>query len=69
MKESINLYLADDHQIVIDGLSLLLKNEKNICIIGSATNGLTAYNDIINLKPIVPNELLNNGVCVFWCLV
>ncbi|MEI7978047.1 MAG: response regulator transcription factor [Bacteroidota bacterium] len=51
MKESINLYLADDHQIVIDGLSLLLKNEKNICIIGSATNGLTAYNDIINLKP------------------
>ncbi len=51
MKESINLYLADDHQIVIDGLSLLLKNEKNICIIGSATNGLTAYNDIVSLKP------------------
>lgn len=51
MKESINIYLADDHQIVIDGLSLLLKNEVDICIVGFATNGLKAYNDIVSLKP------------------
>ncbi len=51
MKESINLYIADDHQIVIDGLCLLLKNEKKIFITGTATNGLMAYNDIVNLKP------------------
>ena len=51
MKESINLYIADDHQIVIDGLSLLLKSEDKINIIGTAGNGQKAYDDIISLKP------------------
>lgn len=51
MKESINLYIADDHQIVIDGLSLLLKSEEHINIIGIANNGQKAFNDIIKLKP------------------
>lgn len=51
MKDSINLYIADDHQIIIDGLILLLKNEQKINIIGFSNNGITAYNDIINLKP------------------
>ena len=51
MKESINLYIADDHQIVIDGLSLLLKSENNIFIIGSASDGQMAYEDILLLKP------------------
>ena len=51
MKESINLYIADDHQIVIDGLSLLLKSENNIFIIGSASDGQKAYEDILLLKP------------------
>ncbi|MBJ7428353.1 MAG: response regulator transcription factor [Bacteroidia bacterium] len=51
MKESINIYIADDHQIVIDGLMLLLKNEKSINIVGVANNGIVAYNEIIVLKP------------------
>jgi len=51
MKESINLYLADDHQIVIDGLKLLLQNENKICIVGTTNNGDTAYSEINALKP------------------
>jgi two-component system nitrate/nitrite response regulator NarL len=51
MKESINIYIADDHQIVIDGLSLLLKNQDNIGIIGTSNDGIKAYNDIVALKP------------------
>ncbi|MDZ4756524.1 MAG: response regulator transcription factor [Bacteroidota bacterium] len=51
MKESITIYIADDHQIIIDGLTLLLKSEENIIIIGHSNNGQKAYNDIINLKP------------------
>lgn len=51
MKESINLYIADDHQIFIDGLTLLLKSENNLNIIGAATNGQKAYEDILSLKP------------------
>lgn len=51
MKESINIYIADDHQIVIDGLTLLLKNQNNIAIIGTSNDGVKAYNDIVALKP------------------
>ncbi|MBC7381674.1 MAG: response regulator transcription factor [Bacteroidia bacterium] len=51
MKESINIYLADDHQIVIDGLILLLKNEPDIFITGYANDGLTALKEIQNIKP------------------
>jgi DNA-binding NarL/FixJ family response regulator len=51
MKELISIYIADDHQIVIDGLSLLLKNQNNIAIIGTSNDGVKAYNDIVALKP------------------
>jgi DNA-binding NarL/FixJ family response regulator len=51
MKESINIFLADDHQIVIDGLMLLLKNEANVIIVGTATDGDKALEEIQQLKP------------------
>lgn len=51
MKESINIFLADDHQIVIDGLMLLLKNEANIIIAGTTTDGEKAWEQIPQLKP------------------
>lgn len=51
MKESINIYIADDHQIIIDGLTLLLKNQNNITIIGTSNDGVKAYNDVVALKP------------------
>ena len=51
MNTPVTLYLADDHQIVLDGLKLLIGSEDNIRIIGSANDGMIAYNEIITKKP------------------
>lgn len=36
----IKIAIVDDHQIVIDGITSLLDNNHNICIIATATSGL-----------------------------
>ena len=36
---NINILIADDHQIVIDGLSSLIKNEKHINVVAEAKDG------------------------------
>ncbi|NQX98435.1 MAG: DNA-binding response regulator, partial [Flavobacteriales bacterium] len=36
----INLILADDHQLIIDGISGLLENEADISIVATCNNGL-----------------------------
>jgi two-component system nitrate/nitrite response regulator NarL len=51
MTEPVTIYLADDHQIVVDGLKLLISTEENIKIIGSANDGDTACKEIIAKKP------------------
>jgi len=51
MNAPVTLYLADDHQIVVDGLKLLIGGEENIIIVGSANDGDTACKDIIAKKP------------------
>ncbi|MAZ73886.1 MAG: DNA-binding response regulator [Flavobacteriaceae bacterium] len=35
----IQVFIVDDHKLVIDGMKLLLKDEKNICVIGTALTG------------------------------
>jgi len=47
----ITLYLADDHQIVVDGVKLLVSSEESMKIIGSSTNGQIAYNELLLMKP------------------
>lgn len=52
MKTNVTtIYLADDHQIVIDGLQLLINNELELMIIGTAIDGNTAYNEILIKRP------------------
>ncbi len=51
MKPCVTLYLADDHQIVIDGLKLLIGNEDDIRVIGCSNDGETACADIKDRKP------------------
>lgn len=51
MKTPLTLYLADDHQIVIDGLKLLIGNEDSLQITGYANDGLKAREEIIIKKP------------------
>ncbi|MBC8753041.1 response regulator transcription factor [Kordia sp. YSTF-M3] len=40
---NVNIIIADDHQLFIDGIKSILANEIGISIIGEATNGLVLY--------------------------
>lgn len=40
--EKINILIADDHQMFIDGIKALLRKDKNIVFVGEAHNGLEA---------------------------
>ncbi|MES2689359.1 MAG: response regulator transcription factor [Bacteroidota bacterium] len=47
------IIIADDHQMVIDGLQLLLNRNDEFCVAGTATNGTKALELILSLKPQV----------------
>lgn len=53
----IRLAIAEDHQSLIDGLSLLFEYEEDICIVGTANDG-EALLEIINKKR--PNVILTD---------
>lgn len=38
----INIILADDHQILLDGIASFLENDKNVQVVGTAANGKEA---------------------------
>lgn len=48
---SIQILLADDHTIVRDGIKYLLEEEKNMEVIGEASNGLEALSFIEKNQP------------------
>lgn len=50
---NINIYIADDHQLLIDGLVSALNEYPNIKIIGFANDGKKVINDIFLNKPDV----------------
>jgi DNA-binding NarL/FixJ family response regulator len=43
--------IADDHQMFVDGLKSLLEEEKDLCVVGEAKNGLEVL-DICDREPI-----------------
>jgi DNA-binding NarL/FixJ family response regulator len=49
--ESLKIVIADDHQMFIDGIKLLLKKEKAFEIAGEALNGAAALELIEKLNP------------------
>jgi DNA-binding NarL/FixJ family response regulator len=51
--EQIRVLLVDDHQVLRDGLRLLLESEKDILIVGEAANGKQAIESIEQLTPDV----------------
>ncbi|MEG0849254.1 MAG: response regulator transcription factor [Flavobacterium sp.] len=51
MTNKIRIHLADDHQVLIDGLTNLLQTVSNFEVVGSSLNGNTIYEDIILDKP------------------
>ncbi|MCX6352799.1 MAG: response regulator transcription factor [Bacteroidetes bacterium] len=49
--ELTKIYIADDHQIIIDGLQLLLRNSPHIFVVGSSNDGQKAFDEILSLEP------------------
>lgn len=47
MKHKIRIHLADDHQVLIDGLTNLLQTVDNFEVVGNSLDGTTVYNDVI----------------------
>lgn len=51
MKDKISIVLVDDHAIVRDGLKYLLEEDKNLTIVGEASNGLEAIDLVREKQP------------------
>lgn len=49
----INVFLADDHRVLRDGLRILLETQDDIKVVGEAENGKEAIDGIINMRPNV----------------
>jgi two-component system response regulator NreC len=47
------ILLADDHQVVLDGLKALLAGEADMTVVGQATDGLQVLPKVLELKPEV----------------
>lgn len=50
MAAKIKIHLADDHQVLLDGLSNLLQTVPNFEIAGTSTEGSTVYQDVLENK-------------------
>lgn len=46
MDKKINIIIVDDHPIVLNGLKSLLSNIEQLNVVGEATNGIEALNEI-----------------------
>lgn len=49
--EKVRIYITDDHQVLVDGLSLLLSGIENIEVAGKNTSPVKALTEIKTLKP------------------
>ena len=47
MAEKIRIHLADDHQVLIDGMKSLLHTISNFEVVGFSLNGKTLYDEVI----------------------
>ncbi len=51
MNQTIRVVIADDHFFVRDGIKSLLESEKNIVVVGEATDGLEALEIVTTTNP------------------
>lgn len=63
MKKLIRVFLADDHQILLDGLVAVLNNEPQIKVVGTALNGLDIIQKIIESKAEILVLDINMPLC------
>ncbi len=50
MKEKIRIHLADDHQVLIDGLTNLLRTVSQFEVVGNSLDGTSIYEEVIKNK-------------------
>jgi DNA-binding NarL/FixJ family response regulator len=48
MENKIRIYLADDHQVLIDGMLAVLKNHENFNVVGFSLNGVDVLEKVID---------------------
>ncbi len=51
--EVVNILIVDDHQLILNGISDMLRSVKHFKIIGRASNGKEAIEKVISLQPDV----------------
>lgn len=56
---AINIAILDDHQIVIDGLKLLLENEQDLTVVLSNTNGFALIGQLETLDTRIDIALID----------
>jgi DNA-binding NarL/FixJ family response regulator len=61
--EIIKIWIADDHQLVIDGLKLLLSQKNNVIVIGESNNGTELLESLkTNSVDLIISDLKMPGV-------
>jgi DNA-binding NarL/FixJ family response regulator len=49
--KKLKVFLADDHEMILPGLKMAVESIDGFNVIGTATDGLSAFNSIIELNP------------------
>ena len=59
----VNIFLADDHNIVRKGLQAILSSESDFAVVGEASDGLETVNKVQQLQPdILVLDIMMGGV-------
>ncbi|MBP6425906.1 MAG: response regulator transcription factor, partial [Flavobacterium sp.] len=53
MEDTIKIYLADDHQVLLDGIHVLLNTIPNFEVVGFSLNGTNLYQEVIDTKAAI----------------
>jgi two-component system, NarL family, nitrate/nitrite response regulator NarL len=51
--DHIRVFVADDHELVVDGIRAMLNGERNFVVVGSAKNGLEVISALNDTRPDV----------------
>jgi len=51
LRTKTRVFLVDDHEMILPGLKIAIESMEKFSVIGTATDGLTAFNSIMELSP------------------